>query len=74
MILTPEKVIPAKLELTHDEFDIMCDYKLLLENMQRSMDWKNIDEIAGVSRAWLGSLIDGCQALMDKVKLLPEGV
>ena len=74
MILTPEKVIPAKLEVTHDEFDIMCDYKMLLENMKRSMEWKNIEEIAGISGEWLGSLIDECQSLMDKVKLLPEGI
>jgi hypothetical protein len=74
MILTPEKVIPAKVEVTHDEFDIMCDYKILLENMQRAMDWKEVNEIAGISKAWLGSLADGCQALMDMVKLISEGV
>ena len=74
MILIPEKVIPAKVEVSHDEFDIICDYKLLIENMIRTMEWKELDDIAGIHKGWLQSLADGAQALMDMVKLLPEGI
>lgn len=74
MILTPEKVIPAKVEISHDEFDIMCDYKILIENMIRAMEWKELDDLAGIHKGWLQSLADGAQALMDMVKLLPEGI
>lgn len=74
MILTPEKVIPAKVEVTHDEFDIMCDYKILIENMIRAMEWKELEEIAGLPKAWLQAEIDSVQFLMDKVKLISEGI
>lgn len=72
MILTPEKVIPAKVEVTHDEFNRICDFKLLLDNMINRMEFKGVEEIAGIHKSWLQSMADGAQNLIDLVKLLPE--
>lgn len=74
MILTPEKVIPAKVEVTHDEFNRICDFKLLLDTMITKMEFKGVEEIAGIHKSWLQSMADGAQNLINLVKLLPEGV
>ena len=72
MTITPEKIIESKIELTNDEYDILVDYKILMEKIRHGMTVKEIDQAAGLTYAYISSEIASVQKIMEKVSLLPE--
>lgn len=72
MLITPEKVIKSKIELTNDEYDTLTDYKLVLERMKHGIQLKGITEAAGLNIAFIESEIATVALIMDRVSILPE--
>lgn len=72
MIITPEKVVESKIELTYNEFDILSDYKLLLEKMRYTMASEEIKKAADITQEFLTAEINTVLKIMDKVDILPE--
>lgn len=72
MNIVPEVITKSKIELTNDEYDILVDYKILLERMRHALTEKNIEEAAGLTYAMLSSEIASVLKIMDRVDILPE--
>ena len=49
MTITPEKHIPAAIELYDDEADVLIDCKLLCERIKRMMDETGTETITGAT-------------------------
>lgn len=69
MRLIPEKKIESRIELDKDEFNVIVDYKLLIERMIRGYEEQQADILAGLPLGWMQAELDSAQFLLDRVSL-----
>ena len=66
MKITPEKHIPAAIELYNDEADVLIDCKLLCERIKRRMDETGTETITGATiKGKVTITVQGIQHLIE---------
>ena len=67
MVFTKEKIIPAKLDMNSEELDIIVDFKLLLERIERIMSGSNASRFGAISKEDIETLQEYTNTLYANV-------